>query len=151
MTKRNYRPINSKENRSKYLSAHSLKKLKHQTVRKLNLPIKIFIFNNNGYGIIKQFQELYLNKRYQATGKEVSNLNFKKIASGFGINYNNIKSNNDKKKIKKIISSNNPEIIELHIDQYQKIIPKLTFGKPIEDLSPLLSRNEFKKNMSFIQ
>ncbi len=121
------------------------------TVRKLNLPIKIFIFNNNGYGIIKQFQELYLNKRYQATGKEVSNLNFKKIASGFGINYNNIKSNNDKKKIKKIISSNNPEIIELHIDQYQKIIPKLTFGKPIEDLSPLLSRNEFKKNMSFIQ
>ena len=121
------------------------------TVKKLNLPIKIFIFNNNGYGIIKQFQELYLNKRYQATGKEVSNLNFKKIASGFGINYNNIKSNNDKKKIKKIISSNNPEIIELHIDQYQKIIPKLTFGKPIEDLSPLLSRNEFKKNMSFIQ
>ncbi len=121
------------------------------TVKKLNLPIKIFIFNNNGYGIIKQFQELYLNKRYQATGKEVSNLNFKKIATGFGINYNNMKNNYNKKKIKKIISSNNPEIIELHIDQYQKIVPKLTFGKPIEDLTPLLSRNEFKKNMSYIQ
>ena len=68
------------------------------TVKKLNLPIKIFIFNNNGYGIIKQFQELYLNKRYQATGKEVSNLNFKKIATGFGINYNNMKNNYNKKK-----------------------------------------------------
>lgn len=121
------------------------------TVKKLNLPIKIFIFNNNGYGIIKQFQELYLNKRYQATGKEVSNLNFKKIATAFGINYNNMKNNYNKKKIKKIISSNNPEIIELHIDQYQKIVPKLTFGKPLEDLTPLLSRNEFKKNMSYIQ
>ena len=29
--------------------------------------IKLFIINNNGYGIIKQFQELYLHKRYEAT------------------------------------------------------------------------------------
>ena len=33
------------------------------------------------------------------------------------------------------------------IDSNQKIIPKLQFGKPIEDLSPLLPRSEFKKNM----
>ena len=39
------------------------------TIDKLKLPIKIFILNNNGYGIIKQFQELYLNKRYEASGK----------------------------------------------------------------------------------
>ena len=45
------------------------------------LPIKIFIMNNNGYGIIKQFQELYLDKRFEATGKGISVPNLKKIIS----------------------------------------------------------------------
>ena len=37
--------------------------------------------NNDGYGIIKQFQELYLNKRYEAVDsyKGVTNPNFSKI------------------------------------------------------------------------
>jgi hypothetical protein len=35
----------------------------------------------------------------------------------------------------------------LNIKDNQKIIPKLQFGNPIEDLSPLLSRKEFYKNM----
>ena len=39
------------------------------TIDKLKLPIKIFILNNNGFGIIKQFQELYLEKRFEAAGK----------------------------------------------------------------------------------
>lgn len=43
--------------------------------------------------------------------------------------------------------SKKPEFINVIIDSNQKIIPKLQFGKPIEDLSPLLPRSEFKKNM----
>ena len=117
------------------------------TVDKLKLPIKIFILNNNGYGIIKQFQELYLGKRFEASGKGVSNPNFKKISKAFNINYNLIKNHNDLKYIKKIISSKSPEIIEVMIKSNQKIIPKLQFGNPIEDMSPLLPRKEFFNNM----
>ena len=117
------------------------------TIDKLKLPIKIFILNNNGYGIIKQFQELYLNNRLEATGKGVSNPNFKKISNAFNINYNLLKTHNDLSKLKKIISSKKAEIIEINIKNDQKIIPKLQFGKPIEDLSPLLNRKEFLKNM----
>ena len=119
------------------------------TVDKLKLPVKIFIFNNNGYGIIKQFQELYLNKRYEATGtgKGVSNPNFKKISRAFNINYNLIKNHKQLKKLDKIINSKNAEIIEVNIKDNQKITPKLQFGNPIEDLSPLLARKEFFKNM----
>jgi hypothetical protein len=43
--------------------------------------------------------------------------------------------------------SKRPEFINVIINSNQKIIPKLQFGKPIEDLSPLLSRSEFQKNM----
>ena len=119
------------------------------TVDKLKLPVKIFIFNNNGYGIIKQFQELYLNKRYEATGtgRGVSNPNFKKISRAFNINYNLIKNHNQLKNLDKIINSKNAEIIEVNIKDNQKITPKLQFGNPIEDLSPLLARKEFFKNM----
>ena len=112
------------------------------------LPIKIFILNNNGYGIIKQFQELYLSKRFEASGKGVSNPNFEKIANAFGINYSVIKNHNKmRNKLKKIINSNKPEFVNVLIKPDQKIIPKLQFGKPIEDLSPLLSRKEYLKNM----
>ena len=47
----------------------------------------------------------------------------------------------------KTLKSNNAEFINVKIKEDQKIVPKLTFGDPIEDLSPKISRNEFKKNM----
>ena len=120
------------------------------TIDKLRLPIKIFILNNDGYGIIKQFQDLYLDKRHEASGKGVSNPDFKKISSAFNINYNIIKNHKDLIKLKKIITSKKPEIIEIKIKSNQKIIPKLQFGNPIEDLSPLLNRKEFQKNMDIL-
>ena len=121
-----------------------------QTLVTNKLPLKIFILNNNGYGIIKQFQELYLNKRYEASvsSKGVTNPNFKKIAYAYGINYTEIKKNNDiDTKIKKILKSRKPEFVNILIKPDQKIIPKLSFGDPIEDLSPHLKREEFLSNM----
>jgi len=121
-----------------------------QTVVANKLPVKIIIMNNNGYGIIKQFQELYLNKRYEATTQlsGVTNPNFKKISKAYGINHTLIKNHTNLNKIlRKLIRTNKPEFIEVMLKPDQKIIPKLQFGNPIEDLSPLLSRSEFKKNM----
>jgi acetolactate synthase-1/2/3 large subunit len=121
-----------------------------QTMASNNIPVKLFIINNNGYGIIKQFQELYLGGRYEATipSKGVTNPDFNKISDAYGINYNEIKNNNEIDKVlSKVLRSKKPEFINVIIDSNQKIIPKLQFGKPIEDLSPLLPRSEFKKNM----
>ena len=121
-----------------------------QTVVANKLPIKIIVLNNNGYGIIKQFQELYLNKRYEATtpSSGVTNPNFKRVVEAYGISYNHIENNNKIKKVlKKALQSNKPEFIEVLLKPDQKIIPKLQFGNPIEDLSPLLSRGEFNNNM----
>ncbi len=120
-----------------------------QTLVHENLPIKIFIFNNNGYGIIKQFQELYLNKRYEATGKGLSTPNYKKIAQAYNVKYKKIINNHQcKKVINESLKYRGPVIIDISIHPNQKIIPKLTFGKPIEDLAPLIDRDEFNKNMT---
>ena len=122
-----------------------------QTVVYNKLPIKIIVMNNNGYGIIKQFQELYLNKRYEATTAKtgVVNPDFKKISKAYGINYTLISNHTDlKRNLTKPIQSNKAEFIEVLLKPNQKIIPKLQFGNPIEDLSPLLPRSEFNKNMN---
>ena len=121
-----------------------------QTIVANKLPVKLILLNNNGYGIIKQFQELYLNKRYEATipSSGVTNPNFKKISKAYGINYTLIENQKNIVKIlKKPINSKKAEIIEVILKPDQKIIPKLQFGNPIEDLSPLLPRKEFNKNM----
>ena len=119
-----------------------------QTVVNEKLPIKIFIFNNFGYGIIKQFQSLYLGGRYNASGKGVSVPNYKKISKAYGIKYMCVSQ--DKKSrnvIKKALVTKGACIIEVFIHPEQKIIPKCAFGSPIEDLDPKIKRSDFKKNM----
>ena len=121
-----------------------------QTLVSNKLPIKIIIINNEGYGIIKQFQELYLEKRYEAVDarKGVTNPNFSKIAKGYGIRYSEIKKNNEiNKTLQKVLKSNKPEFVNVFVKPNQKIIPKLAFGCPLEDLSPQLPREEFLENM----
>ena len=104
--------------------------------------------NNHGYGIIQQFQDLYLNKRHEASNRVVSNPNFKFLSKAFKINYNFIKKNSDIKKIKKIINSNKAEIIEVDIEDKEKIMPKLEFGKPLDNLSPQINLNLIKNYLS---
>ena len=70
------------------------------------------------------------------------------MSKAYGINYNVIKSNkNIFKVLRRTINSTKPEFIEVMLKPDQKIIPKLQFGNPIEDLSPLLPRKEFAENM----
>jgi acetolactate synthase-1/2/3 large subunit len=121
-----------------------------QTMVANNIPLKLFVFNNNGYGIIKQFQELYLNGRYEGTipNKGITNPDFEKISNAYGINYSEIGNNGEIETVlNKVLKTKKSEFINVLVNPNQKISPKLQFGKPIEDLSPLLPRIQFKKNM----
>lgn len=119
-----------------------------QTLAYHKLPVKIFILNNHGYGIIKQFQELYLESRYEATGKGYSCPDFIKIAKAYGIKAVSIKTHSEiRRKIRQVLNYKGPILCDVSIHPRQKLIPKLEFGRPIEDLSPLLPRQEFLQNM----
>ena len=119
------------------------------TIIENNLDIKIILFNNNGYGIIRQFQSLYLNKRMEASKKGISNPNFKKISKSYGLNH--LLINNDleiDKKLTEFLNSTGPYILEILINEKEQIIPKLEFGKPFYDLSPLLPRDELQNSLA---
>jgi len=121
-----------------------------QTIAHYRIPVKLFILNNHSYGIIKQFQEMYFNSRYEGTtpksGYGVPD--FIKIAKAYGLATETIKNHREmRRKIQNIVKHKGPMICDVIIPDDAKLIPKLSFGKPIEDLSPELPREEFLANM----
>ncbi len=130
-----------------------------QTIDEYNLPIKTFIFNNDGYLMIKHTQKNLFKGNYVAVNKKtnISCPNLKKLASTFNMKYYLIKNWSDfKSKTKKILSSKKPIICEVLMNPEQYFHPKLgtainkegkIISPPLEDLSPLLNRTDLKKNM----
>ncbi|HEY4484387.1 MAG TPA: thiamine pyrophosphate-binding protein [Candidatus Paceibacterota bacterium] len=130
-----------------------------QTLKNYGLPIKVFVFNNNAYGIIKQFQEIYFGARYEATVSQTGYTapDFKKVAWAYGIATEEIASHEEiDEKLDKILSAKGPFICNVKLNEAQKLIPKLIairtqdgkyISKPIEDMTPLLPRDEFLSNM----
>lgn len=121
-----------------------------QTLKFYNLPIKLFILNSRSYAIIKQFQEMYFDSNFLATEPETgySVPDFVKVAKSYDLKTEQIKTSNQlENKIKKVLKHKGPIVCDVWIPSDAKLIPKLEFGKPIEDLSPLLPREEFLQNM----
>lgn len=130
-----------------------------QTIVHNQLPIKIFVINNDGYHAIRVTQENYFENRYVAStaGSGVSLPSFKKIADAYGIGHRTIINNNTvRDEILNTLNNQLPEIIEILVDPGKHLMPKLgsfikpdgtMASRPLEDLVPLLDRDEFRSNM----
>lgn len=120
------------------------------TINYHKLPIKLFIFNNQGYGMIKQTQDDWLNSKYEASCKEkgVATPNFLEVGKAYGIKSESIRNHEDLiKKLPSILESPEAILCNLNLNPCQKTIPVLQVGNPIEDSKPLLPRKEFLENM----
>jgi len=121
-----------------------------ETISFYKLPVKIFVINNGGYGLIKMTQETWL-KSNKVGVDESSGLgmpNLQKIAKAYGITTCEINNNNEiEKKLKYVLNSKKPILCDVRINSDSKVNPKITSGKPIHDMSPFLERNEILKNM----
>lgn len=100
--------------------------------------------------MIKQFQELYFEKRYCATDESSGyySCDFKKIGESYGIK--SFKVNKDTKNINNIFNNifnilKGPVLLEIDINYNTYIFPKLSFDKPIDELNPLLNLDEQNK------
>ncbi|MGV8108361.1 thiamine pyrophosphate-binding protein [Methanospirillum sp.] len=130
-----------------------------QTIIHHNLPIKIFVFNNDGYLAIRHTQNGFLEGNYVGSDESggVSLPNFRKVAKAYGIKVSRI-SNHKKleRKIQSIISEDGPVLCEIMISREQEVIPRQGFylrsdgafvPRPLEDMYPYLDRKEFLENM----
>jgi acetolactate synthase I/II/III large subunit len=119
-----------------------------QTVYHHHLPIKIILLNNKGYGMIKQFQEQYLNCRFQSSGIGYSIPDFQDVVRAYKIPSIRISSNNEiLPALQHFLSDMNPGFLEVIIDDKSRALPKLSVNRPIEDQEPLLPREELQSNM----
>jgi acetolactate synthase-1/2/3 large subunit len=131
-----------------------------QTIVQHNLPIKIFVFNNDGYLMIKHTQKMLFKGKYNAVNKATGIVlpEFKKLAYGFNIPYLSISKLEELDTIK--YPTTGPCLIEVFMDPEQDFIPKVKgvavandnsiFAPPLEEMSPLLSFDTIKQEMNEI-
>jgi acetolactate synthase-1/2/3 large subunit len=121
-----------------------------QTICARRLPVKIFVLNNHCYGIIKQFQDTWCGSRYVAADHEGGYTvpDFRAIAAAYGIDSLTIAHNGEiQSKLENALEHPGPMLIDVRLDEDQKLTPKTEFGNPIEDCSPMLPDEEFHANM----
>jgi len=118
-----------------------------ELLKRNRIPIKIIIMNNHSLGMIRHFQEMYFEGRYSATVTGYEAPDFCKLAQAYGINNIKINNEDDFEKITEYLLAQEPAVIEIGLPQKTYVYPKLAVNRPIEDQEPLLSRDEFLKNM----
>jgi len=130
-----------------------------QTMVHLHLPIKLFIFNNDGYLMIKHTQNALFQGRRAGVDRKsgVSCPDFSALAKAFNIPAFQVRSWEDfDQVIPQVQELQGPVICEVFMHPQQVFVPKLSLAiqpdgtlvsPPLEDLSPLLTREELKSNM----
>jgi len=105
-----------------------------QTIQNFKLPIKIFVQNNFGYGIIKQFQDAYFQGRHHASGYGYSLPSFTKIAFAYDIEYLECKTEDDIRNLE--IDPRKPQMFDLILPSDALITPKVEMDRFIHDQFP---------------
>jgi acetolactate synthase-1/2/3 large subunit len=106
-----------------------------QTIVAYNLPITIFIQNNYGYGIIKQFQDAYFKGRHFATGEGYSLPDFSKVSSAYGIPYYSI---NNAKEFGEFQIPEGFAIVDIQLPPNSLITPKTEMNRFVHDQFPYI-------------
>lgn len=130
-----------------------------QTVAHHRLPIKLIIFNNDGYLMIKHTQTALFKGRFSGTNERsgVSCPSFRELAKAFGMPAFQIRTWEDCERVlPEFQALAGPAICEVFMHPQQPLVPKLSLAPaadgtlvspPLEDLSPLLPREEMRRNM----
>ena len=126
-----------------------------QTIKHHNLPVKIFILENQGYLTMQLMQKKNFKK---LTGSDVKSgisfPNFKKIAEGFSLDYLKLGKSNIDNQLKKIFSNKKPCIIEVNMPKFQQLVPRVqaqllkdgSFVNPeFDNLFPYLPKSILEK------
>ncbi|MBD1134298.1 acetolactate synthase 3 large subunit [Pelagibacterales bacterium SAG-MED48] len=100
------------------------------TAIQYNLPIKIFILNNQYMGMVRQWQELLHEKNYSESYSEALP-DFVKLAEAYGCVGIRAETPHElDDKIQEMIDIDKPVIFDCHVDQSENCFPMIPSGKP---------------------
>ncbi len=130
-----------------------------QTLVEYNLPVKLFVLNNDGYHSIRTSQTNYFEKRYigESSQSGISFPDTVKIAEVYGIKAFRINQPSEVNDIvNQVLNYDGPVICDVIVPREQEIVPTVASrvnddgsmsSRPLEDMYPFLDRKEYKKNM----
>jgi len=130
-----------------------------QTIIQHNLKIKIVIFNNDGYLMIKHTQKMLFNGTYNSVDSNTGLIlpDYIRLADAFGYSKYRIQSWNEFENLfPEFMEIDGPSICEIFMNPNQDLIPKVKglsdncnnfFSPPLEEMSPLIEYNIIKQIM----
>lgn len=107
------------------------------------LPVKIFIMNNSYLGMVRQWQELFHERRYSEVNLEI-NPDFVKVAEAYGVKSVTLESEEDLEKIDKILKSDEPILVNCIVKKEENVYPMIPAGKSAEDMIGLRGVKDYE-------
>jgi len=97
------------------------------------VPVKIVVLNNNFLGMVRQWQQLFFEKRYAST--EMTNPDFVKIAEGYHLKAERVTDRKDlQSTIDEMIKSKEPYFLEVVVEQEENVFPMVPSGASVSDI-----------------
>jgi acetolactate synthase-1/2/3 large subunit len=124
-----------------------------QTVIYYKIPLKIFLFNNNGYLAIKLMQCNLFNENYVASTQNsgVSSPDFCKISESYGLKTFSINNSNEIGIINNVMNYDGPCLCHINMCENQLIIPRVQSKgdkKSLEFMFPYIDDNELNSDLN---
>lgn len=101
-------------------------------LKQYSLPVKVIILNNNALGMVRQWQELFHNKRFSQIDLSI-NPDFMKLADAYGIESLKISDRSSLSSIEEAIKNNKPMVIEVLVSKDFNVYPIIPPGKDFKD------------------
>ena len=103
------------------------------TIFQTGAAVKIVVLNNNFLGMVRQWQQLFFDKRYAST--ELVNPDFVTIAKGYYIDGEKVdKRSGLKNAVKKMIQSKKPCFLEVCVEKEDNVFPMIPTGESVSNI-----------------
>ena len=97
------------------------------------VPVKIVVLNNEFLGMVRQWQQLFFDKRYAST--TMKNPNFCKIAEAYSIDNQKVTKREElKEAVTKMIASKDSFFLEVMVEKEDNVFPMIPTGASVSDI-----------------
>jgi acetolactate synthase-1/2/3 large subunit len=103
------------------------------TIMQSNIAVKILVLNNNFLGMVRQWQQLFFDRRYSFT--EMKNPDFITIAKGYGIQGKKITERKDLMNgLTEMLNSDESFLLEVVVENEENVFPMVTTGASVSEI-----------------
>jgi acetolactate synthase-1/2/3 large subunit len=103
------------------------------TIFQQKLAVKIVVLNNDFLGMVRQWQQLFFDKRYAST--EMINPDFVAIAKGYYLNARRVEKREDlAEAVQEMIASKEPYFLEVRVEKEDNVFPMIPSGASVSEI-----------------